>query len=354
LQTFFDAVNTCCAAKATSRYYRWSYLEYHGRPWLGELWLDDTLRLGPPSVQYDKAVYGPRAVIVSAAVEAVSEADASIVFRGLLTELSLFLSVVMKSVVQITDQSDAVWTSEIGADGKTVCSVRNLGYFELGGPLQMPARGVVQPVPLYSITRPCLSEHYGMEDQATLPADVGTLWAHYQALKSEQKSKFLQVAAKWQEALIHWKNRGTLSFTLLVVACEALKPSERDFNDHTINEVAGALLNDTVSERLKQDWFRAHYMRSQHLHLGEVRYGELQPSSMRDFFDPTLREAHWELSRVVNAAIIEWLSLRGDFTLPPLTSRPAKIRRFIRENMSSFLVVTFALGAAIGWLLRSF
>ncbi len=56
------------------------------------------------------------------------------------------------------------------------------------------------------------------------------------------RAKFLQVAAKWQEAHMHWQDRDTLSFTLMVVACEALKPHGTDFKDHTIYEVIEALL----------------------------------------------------------------------------------------------------------------
>lgn len=319
LQAFFDDVNERCASKAMSRFYRWGYLEYFGRPWLGELWLEDNLRLGPPSTQYDRSVDGPRAVIVSAKVNATCEADAAKVFNDLLTELGLFLSLIMTAVVQTANQPEQVWTWEIDAEGKTISSARQIGYIERNGPAQMPERGVVRPIPTYSLTRPAVSVRLSMEEQVTLPSDVSELWSHYKALKHEQKSKFLQGAAKWQEALTNWAKRRTLSFTLLVIACEALKPSDPKFNDHTINEVIAALLGDAVSARLKQDWFRAHDVRSQHVHLGELHGGEFQLSSMREFHDPSFDEAHRELSRIANAATIEWLRLRGDFVLSPLT-----------------------------------
>jgi hypothetical protein len=39
---------------------------------------------------------------------------------------------------------------------------------------------------------------------------------------------FCKTAAKWQEAMIHWQDRPSLSFALMAVSCEALKPSDAD------------------------------------------------------------------------------------------------------------------------------
>jgi hypothetical protein len=48
-QECFQRVNERSRAGATEPRYRWGILEYQGRAWRGELWLDDNVRLGPPS-----------------------------------------------------------------------------------------------------------------------------------------------------------------------------------------------------------------------------------------------------------------------------------------------------------------
>lgn len=62
-QELFDQTNRC-RTRATERFFRWGQLEYEGLAWRGELWLEDTLRLGPPSQQYESALLGPRVIIV--------------------------------------------------------------------------------------------------------------------------------------------------------------------------------------------------------------------------------------------------------------------------------------------------
>jgi len=217
------------------------------------------------------ALYGPRAVLVSALVQAVSERDAGFVFEKDLQELCAFLSIVMRRNVEHANQR-RTWTWEIGADGKTISGVRSLGYIEEHGPTQMAARGTYSPVPLYPVVRPdnALRGLDGTQTEYALPSDVIELWGHFRALDEKQRRKFLQVAAKWQEAVMHWQDRSTLSFALMVIACEALKPSDRQFNDHRIDDVVEALLGAPPAARLKQDWFRAHHVRSMHVHQGEL------------------------------------------------------------------------------------
>jgi hypothetical protein len=62
----------------------------------------------------------------------------------------------------------------------------------------------------------------------SLRADVAHLWTLYRSLNADQRRQFLQAAAKWQEAMTHWQDRPSLSFTLMVIACEELKPANAD------------------------------------------------------------------------------------------------------------------------------
>jgi hypothetical protein len=343
VSTFFDRINTRCAASQTERFYRCACLEYAGLPWRGELWLDDNLRLGPPSRLYNGALNGPQAVVVTAMVEAVSPGDSAYVFQKELSELAAFLSVVMATNVCHRRQ-DQMWTWEIADDGQTICGVRHLGYIEMQPPSSMPARHSISTVPFAPVRR-----RTGLETEVSLPADIVELWSRYRALPPDRKTKFRHVAAKWQEALMHWQERDTLSFTLMVVACEALKHSGSEFRDHKIEHVATALLGPTVGELLKRDWFRAHYVRSEHLHLGKMRGEELSLGTMVDYRDPTFDEARRELFRITNAAIIEWLRRDGNLMLSPLRRTPKTLRNLVRQNAVPLLVIALMTGAVIGF-----
>jgi hypothetical protein len=353
LQALLDQVVARCAARVTQEFFRWGCLEYEGLAWRGELWLDDKVRLGPPSRQDETALLGPRVVLVSALVQAVSTRDAGYVFEKDLQELCAFLSVIMRTNVEHTNQR-RTWTWEIGANGTTISGVRSLGYIEQHGPTQMPVRATVASVPLYSVTRPdnAIRGIDGMQTEIALPEDVFELWEHFRALDDQQRRKFLQVAAKWQEALMHWQERSTLSFALMVIACEALKPSNQQFNDHGIDDVVEALLGAPTAARLKHDWFRAHHIRSVHLHLGELRGSEFEIRTLLpSFYDPTFDEARRELFRVTNETIIQWLRRGGAFTLP-VVSQSITTRRWMRQNVFILLPLVLVAGIVLGWVLH--
>ena len=99
----FEQVNENCRLGVRDRIYC-RCLKYHGLPWCGELWLDDTLRLGPPSRQYETVLIGPRVIIVDALVDGIGPVDAVSVFGARLNELSAFLSVVMSTSVQVPER----------------------------------------------------------------------------------------------------------------------------------------------------------------------------------------------------------------------------------------------------------
>jgi hypothetical protein len=133
-------------AGATEPQYRWGTLEYEGRAWRGELRLDDDLRFGPPSKQYEEATRGPRVVVVDAVVDCISQGQSPGVFGQLLEELAAFLAVVVNTSFHLPRQGQ-VWTWALTAEG-TDCSVRQLGYFEAANRPGMPPRGTCVPVPM--------------------------------------------------------------------------------------------------------------------------------------------------------------------------------------------------------------
>jgi hypothetical protein len=109
----------------------------------------------------------------------------------------------------------------------------------------------------------------------------------FRFLNAEHRLQFLQAAAKWQEAMIHWQDRPSLSFALMAVSCQALKPSDSDERQNCY-DVIEALLGKPTVDRIRQNSFPAQQMRSTHLHSGEFHGSELiMMDFMRTYRDPS-------------------------------------------------------------------
>jgi hypothetical protein len=326
-QECFRRTNERSSAGATERQYRWGVLEYEGRAWRGELWLDDDLRIGPPSKQYEGASRGPRIVVVDAIVDCISQGQSPAVFGQLLEELAAFLAVVVSISFHLPRQGQ-VWTWALTAEG-TDCSVRHLGYVEAANRPGMPARGTCVPVPMgpADVT----------DEELTVPQDIVSLWEKYRSLTAERRWQFLRAASKLQEARLLWdEQRGTASFALMVVACEALKPADPLYSEHNIYDVIDALLGKGARERLQTQLFdpkihsklHPQSVRSAHLHRGEFHGSEFAHEViMSNFRDPTFDEATRELMKITRAAITEWLCRGGVFTMPMRNRKRTRRRR---------------------------
>jgi hypothetical protein len=345
-EQFFSEVNDSCGSAATEPIYVRATLQYDGLAWRGEIWLDDKTRLGPPSLQDETATLGPRHVHVDAILECIGESDIGNARQQMLLEVSAFLSVVMKTAVRLPDQGRA-WTF---TEDLKACEVRNLGYLEPASPVRMPSRGTAQQVPLYALNNPPRGIEWNT-NEISIRSDIADLWALYRGLGAEQRIQFLQAAAKWQEAMIHWQDRPSLSFALMAVACEALKPPDTDERQNCY-DIIKALLGRTAVDRIRQNPFPAQHVRSTHLHTGEFHGSELvMMAFLSSYRDPSFREAHREMARVAPEAIIEWLKRRGTFQMPPLKNRRT-FRRWLRDNIIVGSGVIFGFGLAFGWLLR--
>jgi hypothetical protein len=213
----------------------------------------------------------------------------------------------------------------------------------------MPVPGTLNQVPLHALDDPPWDRP---DNEISLRADVVGLWGLYRKLSDKQRLQFLQAAAKWQESLIHWQGRPSLSFALMAVACEALKPPDAD-NRHNCYDVVGALLGSATVDRIRQNPFPVQHVRSTHLHSGQLHGSELiMMDFMRTYEDPSFREAHQEMARVTPAAIVEWLKRRGSFTLPSVRKRRS-LRQWVRDNVAVLCALVFAMGVLVGWLLRA-
>lgn len=343
---FCKKVNKACNAGTTEPIYLRGTLRYDGKAWRGEYWLDDKTRLAPPSLQDETATHnGPRIVHVDATVECISQANVPSVRYQLLLEVSAFLSVVAGDAFRLADFNNSrawVWTADMKG-----CEVRQLGYLEPSNPVTMPAPNTVEQVPLYDADNP---PTVPVQTEISLRADTADLWSMYRSLSEDKRVQFLQAAAKWQEAKMVWQERPSLSYTLMVIACEALKPSDADdrLNCYGVIE---ALLGTSAVDRIRQNPFPAQRVRSSHVHAGEFHGNELELINiMPSYRDPSFDEAAREMARVTPAAITEWLKRRGVFQMPTRKNRRT-IRRWLRDHLMATAGVVFVLGAAVGWLL---
>jgi hypothetical protein len=343
-QFFRDINNDCSRAVTTPLYFRGTLQYERGLAWLGEHWLDDETRLAPPSLQDQLSLQnGARIVHIDALLPCVGEPDVIYMRQQVLNEISLFLSVMMRIDIRLL-QSGRVWT--FTPDGKG-CEIRDLGYLESANPLSMPARGSIGQVPLHKPDNPPV---WGLDvGEVSLRDDISELWTSFRNLDAEHRLHFLQAAAKWQEAMIHWQDRPSLSFALMAVSCEALKPS--DAERHNCYDVIEALLGKVVADGLRQNPWPAQHMRSTHLHIGEFHGSELMMANfMQTYQDPSFREAHRTMAEVTPAAIVEWLKRRGTLKMP-LAANPWTLRRWLRNNLAITLGLVFVAGLVLGWLL---
>jgi hypothetical protein len=253
---------------------------------------------------------------VDAILECIGEPDVAHARQQMLLEVSAFLSVVMKKAVRLPDKGRAwTWTADMKA-----CEVRYLGYLEPANPLSMPSRGTANQVPLYALDNPPRGID-GITNEISLRSDIADLWRLFRSLSAEQHIQFLQAPAKWQEAIINWQDRPSLSFALMVIACEALKPPDADDRQNCY-DVIKALLGRTAVDRIRQNPFPSQHVRSTHVHTGKFHGSELvMMYFLSSYHDPTFREAHSEMFRVTPAAIIEWLKRRGTFQMPAPKNR---------------------------------
>jgi hypothetical protein len=156
-EELFEQVNVRCRAGTKEEFYRRGHLSYKGLPWLGELWLSDTLRLGPPSGTDGGALFGPRIIVIDTKVEGIDLMDALAAFDVMLRELSVFLSVLMGREVRVPSSGERAWTWIVAPSGQVESDVRNLGYYQRDNPAEIPAKGYAPSVPLVPVRRPDLS-----------------------------------------------------------------------------------------------------------------------------------------------------------------------------------------------------
>lgn len=309
LRDFLEQIRQRHFADTKGVFYRRGHLQYEGIPWRGELWLDDILRLGPPSL-HAPFLLAPQVILVDAMVHGVGGHGANAVFDLLMRNLSAFLSVVLRTYVQVPQIGHA-WTCKTDEKGGVDCELRQLGYWEPTISHEMPRKGACPPVPCYPIIRPDLIRR-GIdlsEDEQKAPQDIFDLWRSFDALSNKSRQQFVQAARAWQVALSLWTEHRSSSLAFMVVACEALKPPGKHYDGWNVYDVVSGLLSDEVASQLKGLRLRPQQdIRNVHLHRAHLDTSELINHVLTTTFrDPSLDETSTLLGTVTPAAIIEWL-----------------------------------------------
>jgi hypothetical protein len=353
-RAFLDEVTDRCLDQVKERHYGRGQLTYDsGRPWLGELWLDDETRLSKPSQDGPtNAHYLPRVIVVDTEVLAIDGFDAGQALRLKLRELAVFMSVVLGQDVKVPDHGWA-WTTARSESGDVLSEVRELGYVEMERSDGMPQRGQVEAIRLRDVKRPDFSLLSNVLDFEYMgerpPSDIIELWQSFASLSPEHRRQFLSVAGSWRVAISLHGDDETVGYALMTAACEALKPRDPEFRDCNFYDVAEALFGPAFVAQLKSFRFPPVDVRNALLHSGEFKGTEfIHEYMMSSFTDPTFHLSSMDLRRVTQAMIIEWLMRGGQLAMPAPQKQPWLRRRYRGRDVVRALLAVSTLGFLAG------
>jgi len=309
------------------RAHRQALLTYDGLPWRGELWLDENLRLGPPSKHPD-TLLGPQILIVDAMMEGIGQQGVTANFQKRLHELRVFLGFVLGSKLEMS-KFERGWVYDVDAEGRFIdCKLRNIGYVELSPQAGFPKPGCIPPVARRDVARPGLGPYgitFDMHEE-WVPGDIEQLWRSFMALPPAKRDHLLRAGNAYLTAQLMWPDQRTAYAVFLVVACEALKPTGKTGDRMNVYDVVASLVSPNEAQGLRQLTFHPQQVRSKHLHRGELVAGELLAMLFDDHFrDPSFDEMLRILSRISRVCLVEWLRLGGKYKvvrLPRETHRP--------------------------------
>jgi hypothetical protein len=313
----FEVVANRVRSRFRETHYRLGFLEYFGRPWRGEVWMNDHLRLGPPA-RYPEAIYGPQVVRVDANVLGVGGMDANAQFSQRTQEIAIFLTVVLRKDIRVPGHEQLwAWVPEAGT---THCDIRQRGYWEPCKSTTLPARGLSTGIPSVCVQRPDLAEISPLSerDEVVLPEDIHVLWSAFETLDDLRRRQFLEAGMTFQLALRIWTEFRSASLALLVVACEALKPrgtasKKRHGRRIGFFEIVQATLGRVIAGQLRLLELNPQGLRDHHLHLGKLFGAELDPLVFASTYrDPTFDDVHRLVTRIAAAVFVEWLRRGGD------------------------------------------
>jgi hypothetical protein len=147
-----------------------------------------------------------------------------------------------------------------------------------------------------------------------VPADIEQLWNHFVRLPDSRQEQLLRAGNAYLIAKSMWPDQRTAYATFLVVACEALKPIGKRYDQVNAYDVIASLLNPNEAQRLRELSVHPQKVRSGHVHRGELAAGELLPMLVHDpFMDPSFDEMLRTLTAISRLCLIEWLRCGGSY-----------------------------------------
>lgn len=152
--------------------------------------------------------------MVNSMLDAIDGFHANSLFAVLLRELSVFLTVVTGTQIDVAPDCHRDWIIRRDPDTNEVfCELGKVGYLEIPWPTIMPQKGTCPPVPYRSVTRPDFSiRGIGEENEEDVPDDIIALWHAFEALPPDRRRQFIQVGNMWQLALSIGRDHQTARF----------------------------------------------------------------------------------------------------------------------------------------------
>lgn len=313
-----STVSTRVSSRYRQAFDRRGYLEYDGRPWRGEIWLNNHLRLGPPA-KFPSSIFGPQAIVVDSRILGIGPRHANSEFERQKSELAIFLTVVLRNNIYVP-RNEQLWVWAPGPKGTTECQVQQRGYWEIVGSNSLPKPGLSPATPLVKTQRPDLADVSPLQEmeEVVLPDDIRALWQAFEQLDSEKRRQFIEAGRTLQLALRIWSEFSSVSLALLVVACEALQPRRRSSKKRygrrsSFFQMVETLLGRERAQHLRTLKLNPQGLRDEHLHLGKLFGDELDPIAFTSTYrDPTFKQVHDVVTKSAAAMLLEWLRRRGE------------------------------------------
>ena len=333
VRDFVQAVDKRVRERRTDTMHRRAVLLYQGLPWTGELWLTDSLRLGPPS-RFAPALHSTQAVVIDAQVNGIGWQGVIADLHRVLREVRLVLSPLLGLHLTVESGSEQGWVPEFDEKHQlTDCRMRTTGYWEGWLPAGFPSRGAAPP-----IERLTMQEELArlgipaIQRVIRVPEEAALLWRAFTALPSPLKQQFLNACNAFSIASDLWPDQRTACAAFLVVTCEALKPTSRRFRRANVYDVIASLAGHDAAIALRGRAVSPQKTRSEHFHRGVLVADDLPNLLFGDpFSNPSFDTMLRDLWRAARVCLIEWLSRSGryQFVWLPREARRQRWKRFL-------------------------
>jgi hypothetical protein len=210
-------------------------------------------------------------------VEGIGPAGITANFQTRMQELRIFLGVVLGICPKLVRPKDG-WVAQFDKHGRpTACTLQSIGYWEVGPRRTFPVKGSCPPIRREAVTRPGTGRSGIWPDmnEEWVPADIEELWRAFTALPAAKRANFVRAGNAYLIARSMWPDQRTAYAVFLVVACEALKPTGKQYDRMNIYGVVASLVGPDEAMKLRDLSIHPQQVRNRHVHRGELAAGEL-------------------------------------------------------------------------------